>query len=69
MASFESLIIVLVYDDCGFDSWEGNGAEKKELQKQLILPYHQMMTNGLKISVSLHLSFLKLNLQKKSNRI
>jgi hypothetical protein len=38
MASLEPLSIVSVYDDCGSDSWEGNGGEKKELQKQLIMP-------------------------------
>jgi hypothetical protein len=38
MASLEPLSIVPVYDDCGSDSWEGNGGEKKELQKQLIMP-------------------------------
>jgi hypothetical protein len=38
MASLEPLSIVLVYDDCGSNSWEGNGGEKKELQKQLIMP-------------------------------
>jgi hypothetical protein len=38
MTSLEPLNIVPVYDVYEYDSWEYNGGEKKELQKQLILP-------------------------------
>jgi hypothetical protein len=38
MTSLEPLSIVPVYDVYEYDSWEYNGGEKKELQKQLILP-------------------------------
>jgi hypothetical protein len=31
MDSLEPLSIVPIYDDCGSDSWEGNGGENKEL--------------------------------------